>query len=98
MAAADPPPPPLPPFRTYEEYLGSQVTARDLRYLEVSGKRDAAPRVPARPRPLSVRAGRGRLGRPTPVGKAPSVGLGPVFCEVPASVGRGWLAAVTGRY
>ncbi|XP_074895914.1 cilia- and flagella-associated protein 299 [Buteo buteo] len=34
MAAADPPPPPPPPFRTYEEYLGSQVTARDLRYLE----------------------------------------------------------------
>ncbi|XP_029862606.1 cilia- and flagella-associated protein 299 isoform X1 [Aquila chrysaetos chrysaetos] len=33
MAAGDPPPPPLS-FRTYEEYLGSQVTARDLRYLE----------------------------------------------------------------
>ncbi|XP_074677558.1 cilia- and flagella-associated protein 299 [Strix aluco] len=32
MAAAAPPP--LLPFRSYEEYLESQVTARDLRYLE----------------------------------------------------------------
>ncbi|KAM7112195.1 cilia- and flagella-associated protein 299-like isoform 8-T11 [Ciconia maguari] len=31
MAAAAPPP---LPFRTYEEYLEAQVTARDLRYLE----------------------------------------------------------------
>ncbi|KAM6266848.1 cilia- and flagella-associated protein 299 isoform 1-T1 [Spheniscus humboldti] len=31
MAAAGPPP---PPFRTYEQYLESQVTARDLHYLE----------------------------------------------------------------
>lgn len=62
MAAAAPP---ALSFRTYEEYLESQLTALDMYYLEVSGRRDAVSVLPAGSRSPPVRAA--GVGFPVPV-------------------------------